>query len=32
MLENALDFLLDTLLGIWNAIVEAWFFIFGALY
>ena len=32
MLDDLLDFVLDTLNGLWTAIVEAWFFIFGALY
>ncbi len=32
MLEDFFGFVLDTLDGIWSAIVEAWFFIFGALY
>ncbi|HNT86930.1 MAG TPA: hypothetical protein PKL84_03610 [Candidatus Hydrogenedentes bacterium] len=32
MLEDFFGFLLDTLLGIWDAIVMAWFFVFGWIY
>lgn len=32
MLEDFFGFVADTLVGLWNAVVEAWFFVFGVLY
>lgn len=32
MFGDIFDFIVDTIVGVWNAIVETWFFVFGILY